>query len=99
MIAAVALGLVVDDTIHFLSRLQAERQHTDDVKRAIANAMNSTGRPIIFTSLVLSLGFLVLTLASFNPIVNFGILAFIVILLALVFDLIVLPAIMGFVGS
>ncbi|MFQ5866108.1 MAG: RND family transporter, partial [bacterium] len=98
MIAGVALGLVVDDTIHFLSRLKVEIKQPSDIKNAIANAINSAGRPIIYTSIVLSLGFLVLVLASFNPVVNFGILASIVIFLALVFDLVVLPAIMTFVG-
>ena len=98
MVAAIALGLVVDDTIHFLSRLKSEAERADGVKSAIARAMNSTGRPIVFTSVVLSLGFLVLVLASFNPLVNLGILLFIVITLALVFDLIVLPAIIGFLA-
>ncbi|MFQ6115496.1 MAG: MMPL family transporter [bacterium] len=79
--------------------MKFETKRTDDFKSSLANAMCSTGRPIIFTSVVLSLGFLVLVLASFNPLVHFGILLFILILLALVFDLIVLPAMMGFVGS
>lgn len=98
MIAGVALGLVVDDTIHFLSRLKFETKRTRDIGKAIANAMNSTGRAIIYTSIALTLGFLLLVFASFNPVIHFGILAGIVILLALVFDLVVLPAIVGFVG-
>ena len=97
MIAGVALGLVVDDTIHFLSRLKSETKQTNDIKTAIANVINITGRPIVFTSIVLILGFLVLVFASFNPIIHFGILSCTVILLAVVFDLIVLPAVIGFV--
>ncbi len=95
MVAGVALGLVVDDTIHFLARLKIEAERTGDIRRAITEALISTGRPIIFTSIVLSLGFLVLLFASFNPVIHFGILSCIVILLAVVFDLIVLPAILG----
>jgi len=96
MIAAIALGLVVDDTIHFLSRLKIERKQTSNTRDAIANSMKTVGRPIVFTSIVLSLGFLILVLASFSPLINFGLLAGIIILLALFFDLMVLPAIIGF---
>jgi predicted RND superfamily exporter protein len=93
MIAGIALGLVVDDTIHFLTRLKIEVKQSNDIKRAITDSIISTGRPIIFTSIILSLGFLVLLFASFNPIIHFGILAGTVILFAVVFDLIVLPSI------
>ncbi|MFQ5665584.1 MAG: RND family transporter [Candidatus Binatia bacterium] len=96
MIAGVALGLVVDDTIHFLYRVREHVQQTRDARRALALAMRGCGRPIVFTSIVLSLGFSVLVLASFNPVIHFGILASVVILLALVFDLVVLPAALGF---
>jgi len=97
MIACVALGLVVDDTIHFLSRLRSETTGKSDTRIAIGETMNATGRPIVFTSIVLALGFLVMTLASFNPIIHFGILSGLVILLALAFDLLVLPALLGFI--
>jgi hypothetical protein len=58
--------------------------------------MLGTGRPLLFTSVILSFGFAVLTLASFNPVIHFGVLSSIVIFLALVFDLVVLPTIIGF---
>lgn len=96
MIAGVALGLVVDDSIHFLSRLKLELKVTGSTTQAIEVAIQGTGRPIMFTSIILSFGFAVLTLASFNPVIHFGILSSIVIFLALVFDLVVLPAILGF---
>jgi predicted RND superfamily exporter protein len=99
MLAGVALGLVVDDTTHFLYRLKEQRQRTADTRHAIAQAMNLAGRPIVFTSIVLSLGFSVLVFASFNPVTHFGVLASAVILLALVFDLLVLPAIVGALRS
>jgi len=96
MIAGVALGLVVDDTIHFLSRLQREMKTGAPIREAIATAILGTGRPIIFTSVILTLGFAVLILASFNPVIHFGILCSVVIFLAVVFDLVVLPAFLGF---
>jgi hypothetical protein len=95
MIAGVALGLVVDDTTHFLYRFKEQRRRGADTREAIARAIHLTGRPIIFTSIVLALGFSVLILASFNPVVNFGILAGLVIALAVFFDLVVLPALVG----
>jgi hypothetical protein len=98
LFAAVALGLIVDDTIHFLSRLKLDMERTNDIEISIADTMRSTGRPIVYTSVVLSIGFMVLIFASFNPLHHFGILSGMVILLALAFDLIVLPAIMGFLG-
>jgi hypothetical protein len=91
-------GLVVDDTIHFLSKLKENTDSGKGMKRAISDTMNRVGRPIIFTSIVLSFGFLVLIFASFNPVIHFGVLASAVIILALIFDLIVLPAILGFIG-
>jgi predicted RND superfamily exporter protein len=95
MIAGVALGLVVDDSTHFLYRYQEERKRAPDSHHALAGAMSFAGRPIVFTSIVLSLGFGVLFFGSFNPVANFGVLAALVIALALVFDLVVLPAIVG----
>ncbi|MFQ5416835.1 MAG: RND family transporter, partial [Myxococcota bacterium] len=99
MLAGVALGLVVDDTIHFLYRFKEQRREARDPREAIARAMSLSGRPIVFTSLVLALGFSVLVLASFNPVTNFGILAGAVIVLALIFDLVVLPALLGFLRA
>jgi len=96
MIAGIALGLVVDDSIHFLSRMKLELQDSHTTGQAIEAAMLGTGRPLLFTSVILSFGFAVLTLASFNPVIHFGVLSSIVIFLALIFDLVVLPAIMGF---
>ncbi len=91
MIGSMALGLVVDDTVHFLVRLRRNLA-TADLETAIAGAMRQTGRPIIFTSLILSLGFLTLIAGSFNPNISFGLVSAVVIVLAVVADLVMLPA-------
>ena len=91
MIGSMALGLVVDDTVHFLVRLRRNLA-TGDLETAIAGAMRQTGRPIILTSLILSLGFLTLTIGSFNPNISFGLVSAVVIVLAVVADLVMLPA-------
>jgi predicted RND superfamily exporter protein len=96
MIACIALGLVVDDTIHFLTRIKLEMKDAKDTREAISKAIIRVGRPIIYTSIILGFGVLVFVFASFYPVINFGIILSIVIILALIFDLMVLPAIMGF---
>ena len=92
MIGSIALGLVVDDTVHFMVQLKRRVRGGDDLNTAIAGALRRAGHPIILTSVILIAGFLVATLGSFNPNVNFGFISALVILLALVADLVMLPA-------
>lgn len=96
MIAGVALGLIVDDSIHLLYRFGLESTDAPDTRSAMARSIRKIGRPLIITSIVLCLGLSVLTFASFQPVIHFGKLTAIVIALALVFDLVVLPAMVGF---
>jgi predicted RND superfamily exporter protein len=92
MIATVALGLVVDDTCHFVVRLRAFVAAGMSLPDAVAETMNQTGRPIILTSVILSLGFATLLLGSFTPTLCFGLVSAFVLLAALAADLLVLPA-------
>lgn len=92
MIGSIALGLVVDDTVHFLVRLHRRFKRGLTLEEAIAGTMEATGRPIIITSVVLSAGFLVLMLGSFAPNIYFGMITAIIVVLALICDIVVLPA-------
>jgi uncharacterized protein len=92
MIASIALGLVVDDTVHFMHRLRHPLAEGESLETAIRETMADTGRPIVATSLVLAAGYAVLGLGSFAPNVNFGVVTACVILIALVADLVMLPA-------
>jgi predicted RND superfamily exporter protein len=92
MIATIALGLVVDDTCHFLVRLREQTNARENLPDAIAQTMKQTGRPIIFTSIILAAGFSVLMLGSFSTTVCFGMVSAFVLLTALVADLVMLPA-------
>ncbi|MBF0105483.1 MAG: MMPL family transporter, partial [Deltaproteobacteria bacterium] len=94
MIASICLGIVVDDTVHFLSRLKKLKKQHVSLESAIGQAMHEMGRPIMITSLVLALGFAVLVFASFNPNVYFGLISALVILAALVAELVVMPAVL-----
>jgi hypothetical protein len=91
MIGSIALGLVVDDSVHFLVRMKRNKKE-GDIKEAILRTMEQTGLPIIQTSIILAIGFSVLTLGNFTPNVAFGMVSAVVILLAMVADLVLLPA-------
>lgn len=94
LIASVAIGLAVDDTIHYLVRLNRELRVDLDKKRALRAAIAKVGRPIIFTTLTVGIGFAVLTFSSFKPTAVFGYMMVITLLAALVGDLILLPSLM-----
>lgn len=92
MIGSIALGLVVDDTVHFLTRLGHQIRGGAPMEEAIPAAMRQTGRAIIVTSLALAASFSVMTLGSFGPSIAFGIVTTVVVILAAVADLVMLPA-------
>ena len=94
MIASIALGLVVDDTVHFLYRLRHHIHRMTPLADAIASAIEEASRPIIVTSLVLAGTFLIWIAAKVVPSMHFGFISAIVILFALVADLLLLPAIL-----
>jgi predicted RND superfamily exporter protein len=95
--AAVSLGLSVDGTIHYVTQfetLERARQagRGRNVRQSLLDAYSTTARAVISTSIVLSLGFLMLVMSPFLSIVHFGFLCALAILAALVGDLILMPA-------
>lgn len=99
VVTAMTLGIVVDDTVHFLSKyLRARREEEMGVKGAIRYAMAAVGPAMIGTSLILFAGFFILSLSSFNLNGSMGRLTGITILLALAADLTFLPALLVRVG-
>lgn len=92
MIAVIAIGIAVDDTIHYLSAFNAQVHRTGDQEQALMEVGRTVGRPIVFTSIALAAGFLVVCLSSFQPIRHFGILAGVTMVVALFADLLVTPA-------
>lgn len=94
LIASIAIGLAVDDTIHYLHRYNTEFKKDLDKDRALRDAVKSVGKPIIFTTLTISIGFFILMLSHFQPTAIFGFLMVITMLAALIGDLILLPALM-----
>jgi len=94
MIGSIAIGIVVDDTVHFIYNFQKYYDRTSDPHEAIQETLLGTGRALLITSLVLCTGFFILMFASLNHLVNFGFFTGITILIALVADFILLPALM-----
>jgi len=92
LIASIAIGLAVDDTIHYLVRYNREFKRDLDKKRALQETIESVGKPIIFTTLTIGLGFSILLFSDFKPIAVFGLLMVITMFSAVVGDLIVLPS-------
>ena len=93
MTFSIALGIAVDDTIHFLSRFKYELiNNNNDMDKALVNTLETSGQAIISTTIILSLGFLVLTFSEFVPNHEFGILATIVLVTALLTSMLLIPA-------
>jgi hypothetical protein len=94
LIASIAIGLAVDDTIHYLVRYNREFKKDLDKDRALRDTVRNVGPPILVTTLTIGLGFFVLTFSHFEPTAVFGLLMMITMASALVADLIVLPTLM-----
>lgn len=92
MVAAIALGVAVDDTIHFLYKFRACHAEGGSVEGALHDTITSTGRAILSTSLIVILGFMALSLASIRTVSLFGILLCVTMLAALIAEFLVTPA-------
>ncbi|PKL45226.1 MAG: hypothetical protein CVV41_03805 [Candidatus Riflebacteria bacterium HGW-Riflebacteria-1] len=91
-IAAIALGIVVDDTIHSLYQLYDPSRSNLTPTEAIINGIEEAGPAMVSTSLIYSLGFLFMVFASIKSIVYFGLLLSFTIVVALLCDIVLLPA-------
>lgn len=92
VVTAMTLGIVVDDTVHFLSKyIYARRQRNEGTREAIVYAFHSVGKALWITTLVLSVGFMILSLSSFKINSDMGLLTAITIIIALIVDFILLP--------
>lgn len=94
MIGSVAIGLVVDDTVHFLYNFQRYFRRTGNESEAVRLTLLTAGRAMLITSLILSAAFFVVVFASLKHTARFGYLTGMVILLALLADFVFAPALM-----
>jgi predicted RND superfamily exporter protein len=94
-VTATSLGIVVDDTVHFLSKyLLARRERGHDRADAIRYAFRTVGPAIVVTTVVLTAGFSVLAASTFLVNAQMGMLTAIAVVLALVTDFLLLPALL-----
>ena len=91
MVAAIAIGVAVDDTIHLMTRFGTEsKQYVDEVD-AVRATVRGEAIPIVSTSLALALGFGALSMSSFSIVAQFGLLAATTMLYAATADLLIMP--------
>jgi predicted RND superfamily exporter protein len=92
IVVSMTLGIIVDDTVHFLSKYQRARNDGQNAEQAIRYAFSSVGRAMTITTLVLCTGFSLLTLSAFRMNADMGMATAIIIFVALVVDFLFLPA-------
>jgi len=95
MVAVIAIGISVDDTIHFMTRYNTEMHKAKDQEQAMRICLRTELQPVFSTSIALALGFIVLTSSSFVAIIHFGILSAIVILVAFLNDVLITPILLS----
>jgi len=95
IIASIVLGIGVDYSVHFLSRYKQLRNEGTDFKEAIRETLDTSGRAIVFNSVAVAIGFLVLLLSSFWPVINMGWIVSANMILSALLTLILLPAILS----
>lgn len=91
MVASIALGVAVNDTVHLIMHYRRRRSAGDTPDQAIGDAFHEIGRPVVLTSVVNTAGFAIFLLSDFLPMHHFGLLASISMAAALVGDAVLLP--------
>jgi hypothetical protein len=92
IIACIATGLGVDNTIHFVSRYNDELKMSVNSDQAVRRTVLSVGKPVIYTSISLFFGFALIAGSEFVPLRQFGLLTGMCIIVRLATDLLMLPA-------
>ncbi len=98
LIGSIAIGLAVDDTVHFMHNYRRYLGETSDVRESVRRTLLTAGRAMLVTTVVLSLGFFIFMFATMSNLFNFGLLTGITIIAALLSDFFLAPAIMTLVG-
>jgi len=93
IIASVTIGIGIDDTIHFLNTYRHFRTLGYNMNDTIAKTLAISGRAIVYTSLALIFGFLILTVSNFKPIILFSFLTAVTMVATTIGALLVLPAV------
>jgi hypothetical protein len=93
-IAAISIGIGVDDTIHYVHRFGKEVKVDWDYQAAVSRSHDSIGRAMYYTTVTITIGFSILILSKFVPTIYFGILTAFAMLIALLANFTVLPVLL-----
>ncbi|MGC6470564.1 MAG: efflux RND transporter permease subunit [Flavobacteriales bacterium] len=95
LVFSIAFGISVDDTIHFLAKYRQELRHNgNNIKQSVVAAIKEVGVSMFYTSIVLFFGFFIFIASQFGGTIALGLLVSITLLIALLSNLIVLPALL-----
>jgi predicted RND superfamily exporter protein len=94
MVGAIVLGLAVDDTIHFMHGFQRYYRQSADPEAAVQSTLHTTGRAMLFTSIVLAAGWFIYMLATMGNLFNLGVFTGFAIIVAFLADVLLAPALM-----
>ncbi len=94
LVGSIAMGLAVDDTIHFMHNFRRYFDQTGDVEEAVRKTLETTGQALLFTSIVLALGFAIYTQAYLTNLFYFGLLTSLTIVFAFTADILIAPALL-----
>ena len=95
LVGGIALGLAVDDTIHFMHNYRRYRDQGVDLEEAVETTLLGAGRAMLITTVVLSTGFLGFVLSSMHNLTNLGILVSFAIVTAFFADVLLAPALLA----
>jgi predicted RND superfamily exporter protein len=90
-ISAIAIGIGVDNAIHYIHRFKSEFQKDSDYMKTMYRSHTSIGLAMFYTSITVALGFLIFALSNFIPSIYFGVFTAIAMLSALLANLTLLP--------
>ena len=97
LVGSIAIGLAVDDTVHFMHNFRRYQYIHQDIHLAVEKTLTSTGRAMLLTTIVLSAGFFIFTLSSMNNLISFGLITGLAIIIALLGDILLAPAMMALI--
>ena len=93
-VAAVSVGMGVDNTIHYIFRFKKEYLASNNYLTASKNTHTTVGKALLYTSLTIIFGFLSLIISNFNPTVYFGLFTALAMIMAVISSLVLLPALL-----
>ncbi len=96
-IVAISMGIALDDTIHYLHRFKYEFKQSGNYREAMHRCHDTIGNALTYTTIIISMGFVILVMSNFIPTVRFGLLTAMSMIIALLAALTFLPALLLYV--